>query len=92
MVWETQVVPTARRTAVLLTLFNQGYKSKCSYYSGVRLVDVKLFKSLLLKTLQAQRRQCTHFCESGFPSGRGCIDLISTAVRLSQLTVDRCGG
>ena len=85
-IWESETFPSDWSTSILLPLPKRGDKSLCQNYRGISLIDTaaKIFTSVLLRRISAERNSRTRPNQGGFRPGMGCVDQIFTLRRILE--------
>ena len=87
-VWETERIPSAWQTAVVIPLHKKGDRTMCSNYRGISLLNValKLLEAVLLRRLRPVcDEKIARENQAGFRVNRGCCDQIFTLRQLIEM-------
>jgi len=82
-IWEEEEVPKEWRDALLVPVLKKG---DLYNWKGISLLDImgKLFGKILQRRLQELAEELLSDSQCGFCSGRGCVDLIFSALLLLE--------
>uniref|UniRef100_A0A914X1W4 Reverse transcriptase domain-containing protein n=1 Tax=Plectus sambesii TaxID=2011161 RepID=A0A914X1W4_9BILA len=91
-IWNTGVIPSAWKKAVIIPIHKKGDKQDCSNYRGISLLSItgKVFMRILQNRLQEHHEQLAREEQAGFRPTRGCCDQIFTLRQLMEER-SRCG-
>ena len=87
-VWETERIPSAWRTAVIIPLHKKGDRAVCSNYRGISLLSIalKILEAVLLRRLRPKYdEKIARENQAGFRVSRGCCDQIFTLRQLIEM-------
>uniref|UniRef100_A0A914X3Y7 Reverse transcriptase domain-containing protein n=1 Tax=Plectus sambesii TaxID=2011161 RepID=A0A914X3Y7_9BILA len=91
-IWNTGVIPSAWKKALIIPIHKKGDKQDCSNYRGISLLSItgEVFMQILQNRLQEHHEQLAREEQAGFRPTRGYCDQIFT---LRQVMEERswCG-
>jgi len=90
VVWEEEELPKEWRDALLVPVQKKGDLTKCDNRREISFLDItgKLFRKVLWRRLQELAEELLSDLQCGFHSGRGCVDLIFSAWKLLEKTIE----